>query len=150
MTEKKIQELMKHVENITEQMGKPIRREDYIIQDLGCPHVPGKLPNGYCGVYFFEYQGEMLKIGKANHKSKGRFENHHYGFGAPSTLAKSICADEEFAALGIQRENVGAWMKKNLHRYNVLVKKEDGKAATEIIEAVMHYGFRPRYEGAIR
>ena len=91
--------------------------------------------------------GSILKIGKANEKSNARFVSHHYNFSAPSTLAKSICSDKEFVSLGINQENVKSWMLENLHRINIYVKSN--KATTELVEAVLHYAFRPRFEGNI-
>ena len=90
---------------------------------------------------------EFLKIGKANSNSGPRFISHHYTFSAPSTLAKSICSDDEFVQIGINKDNVKSWMLGNLHRINIYVKSS--KATTELIEAILHYAYRPRFEGNI-
>lgn len=90
-----------------------------------------------------------LKIGKVNVNSSARFHSQHYGFSAPSTLAKSICNDDEFCQMGINQENVKEWMLNHLHRVNILIRADQGKAATELVEAMLHYRFRPRYEGNI-
>ena len=42
-----------------------------------------------------------------------------------------------------------AGVEQNTYRINILVKAEMGKVATELVEAIMHYKFRPKYEGAI-
>lgn len=115
---------------------------------MGCPHnQPSKMPVGFAAIYIFAYNDEFLKIGKANANSNARFVSQHYGFSAPSTLAKSICLDKEFASLGVNQENVKSWMLENLHRINIYVKSN--KATTELVEAVLHYTFRPRFEGNI-
>lgn len=149
-----ITDKMKYIEKVTKDLGDVISPDDYYIEDLGCPHKqPSSLPKGYAAIYIFAYgtetEFEFLKIGKANSKSAARFTSQHYGFSAPSTLAKSICKDEEFISKGIDETNVKAWMLENLHRINVYVKADCGKAATELIESVLHYALRPRYEGNI-
>ena len=47
------------------------------------------------------------------------------------------------------RDNVKDWMLTNLHRINIYIKENCGKAATEFVESIMHYAFRPKYEGSI-
>lgn len=154
MIEDLITDKMKYIEKVTRDLGDIISFNDYYIEDLGCPHKqPSSLPKGYAAIYIFAYgtetEFEFLKIGKANGKSAARFTSQHYGFSAPSTLAKSICKDEEFISKGIDVTNVKAWMLENLHRINIYVKADCGKAATELIESVLHYALRPRYEGNI-
>lgn len=145
-----VKTVMLMIEEISAQLGNPITADDYAIEDLGCPHIkPKNLPKGYAAVYMFAYNGEWLKIGKANAKSKARYTSHHYGFNAKSTLSKSLAADQTMSEYGICRENSRAWVEQNTYRINILIKAEKGKAATELIEAMMQYKFRPRYEGAI-
>ncbi|MCR4660540.1 MAG: hypothetical protein K5765_00895 [Clostridia bacterium] len=149
-----VKTIMEKVEKITLDLGDAITKDDYYIEDMGCPHKqPPRLPKGYSAVYMFAYgsetEFEFLKIGKANAKSTARFISQHYGLNATSTLAKSICSDKEFQELGIISDNVKNWMLNNLHRINIYIKEERGKAVTEVIETIMHYAFRPRYEGNI-
>lgn len=141
-----IKQKMKYIEKITYQLGYELKGTDYRIEDMGCPHIqPSQMPTGYAAIYIFIYNGEFLKIGKANAKSNPRFISQHYGLSAPSTLAKSICKDTEFSSLGVNQENVKFWMLHNLQRINIYVKAD--KATTELIEAILHYAFRPRFEG---
>ena len=143
-----IKEKMCFVEETTQRLGYGLSKDDYRIEDMGCPHKqPSKMPSGYAAVYIFAYHNEFLKIGKANEKSHARFVSQHYGFSAQSTLAKSLCSDEQFATLGVNQENVKSWMLENLHRINIYVKAD--KATTELVEAVLHYALRPRFEGNI-
>lgn len=148
-----IKHTMKDIEDITRKLGCSLSPESYYIEDAGCPHKPTSLPKGYAAVYIFAYKSkgdyEYLKIGKANANSAARFTSQHYGFSAQSTLAKSICNDVEFRQMGISKENIKEWMLNNLYRINILISAEEGKAVTELIEAVLHYKFRPRYEGSI-
>lgn len=148
-----IKSTMRFIEEITSELGNPIASNNYYIEDLGCPHIQPKLPKGYSAVYIFVYENgneyEFLKIGKANSKSAARFNYQHYGFSVPSTLAKSLCSDEEFKSKGINEDNVKNWMLNNLHRINILLDSTCGKAATELVESVFHYKFRPRFEGNI-
>jgi hypothetical protein len=149
-----VKSIMEKVEKITFDLGDAITKDDYYIEDMGCPHKqPSKLPKGYAAIYMFAYGSEttyeFLKIGKANAKSSARFVSQHYGFNAMSTLAKSICGDKDFQNKGIIPDNVKDWMLTNLHRINIYIKENCGKAATEFIESIMHYAFRPKYEGNI-
>ena len=142
---------MKIVEGLSRELGDAISSIDYYIEDMGCPHKqPAKLPEGYSAVYMFvlekDDEYEFLKIGKANSKSTARFTSQHYGFSAQSTLAKSLCDDPDF---DIKPEEVKEWIMSNLRRINIYIKSDCGKAATELVEAIMHYAFRPRYEGNI-
>lgn len=155
MVVEEIRRKMEYIEEITQNLGFIITKGDYYIEDMGCPHTQPKLPNGYAAIYIFVYEKddncyEILKIGKANSKTKARFTSQHYGFSARSTLAKSICSDNEFISMGIAPDNVKEWMLTNLHRINIYFKADSGKATTELVESIFHYSFRPRYEGNIR
>ena len=123
----------------------PILKTDYEIQDLGVNHKNEKLKNGYSGVYIFYYKDTCLKVGKANENSNNRFVYHHYGFRAPSTLAKSLTTDSYFADK--IEEKISDWMHKELYRINIQVK--NSKAKTELIELILHYALRPKYEGEL-
>lgn len=145
---------MEYVEEIAKKLGDIITKEDYYIEDMGCPHKqPSQLPKGYAAIYMFAYgndnEYEFLKIGKANAGSSIRFTSQHYGFDSISTLAKSICFDKEFQDKGIAPNNVKEWMLNNLRRINIYIKTSCGMKATELVEALMHYKFNPRFEGSI-
>ena len=148
-----IRNTMEYIEDIDQKLGYMLPPESYYIEDAGCPHKQSSLPKGYAAVYIFAYRletkYEYLKIGKANANSNARFTSQHYGFSAQSTLAKSICNDDEFFQMGITQDNVKGWMLNNLYRVNIFISAKQGKAATELVEAILHYKFRPRYEGNI-
>ncbi|WP_432631857.1 hypothetical protein [Brachyspira sp.] len=142
---------MKYIKRITKKLGHELGH--YEIEDMGCPHKqPKKLQSGRSAIYIFIYKDEVLKIGKANSNSDARFTSQHYGFSTPSTLAKSLCNDEDFKPFinncgGINKDNLKQWMLKNLRRINIYL--EPDKAKTELVEAILHYAFRPRFEGNI-
>lgn len=106
-------------------------------------------PQGKVRSIYVFYKDEALKIGKANEKSNARYSSQHYGFNARSTLAKSLVADKSMWETEMNEENASDWIKGNTHRINILVDASCGDAAIELIEAVMHYAFNPRYEGAL-
>ena len=139
----KVKNIMDIVCHLSIELCNPITEKDYVIEDRGCPHQSSQLPKGKCAVYMFFYKDEALKIGKANEKSNARYSSQHYGFNARSTLAKSLVADKSMW------ETASDWIKGNTHRINILVDASCGDAAIELIEAVMHYAFNPRYEGAL-
>ena len=144
-----VKDTMKQIENLSATLGYPILPSDYYVEDLGCPHtIPKRLPEGCIAVYFF-FEGDVaLKIGKANAKSKARYTYQHYEINTTkSSLAKSLMNDPNRHFN--DAADVKNWMLNNLQRINVLIKEDKGKAATELVEAIMHYKFRPTYEGAL-
>lgn len=148
----KIKEAMKYIDKVFNELGKEdivYNNENYGIEDLGCPHIISKkLPKGYCAIYIFIYKDEILKIGKVNEKSNARFCYQHYNIkSAKSTLAKSICEDKDFPEKGINDTNIKDWMFNNLQRINIIIKSN--RPAINLIESMLHYMFRPRYEGDI-
>lgn len=148
---KKIEKAMEYIDKVFNEL--EIEKIEYIndnygIVDLGCPHVvPTRLPKDCCAIYIFIYKDKILKIGKVNKKSNARFCYQHYGFNALSTLAKSICESDDFRDIGVNKTNVKDWMLNNLRRINIIIKSN--RAAINLIEAMLHYMFRPRYEGDI-
>ena len=153
MISNEVKNVMFYVEEITKNLGDALLSNDYCIEDEGCPHYQPIMPKNTIAIYIFAYKKndtfEFLKIGKANSKSQARFTSQHYGFSAPSTLAKSICADNEFIDLGVNPNNVKSWILNNLYRVNILINADKGNAITELVESILHYKFRPRYEGNI-
>jgi len=142
-------EIIEAIEKVSEILGKRLTIPEIEIVDRGyCPHIPPKrLPDGCAAVYLFIYNGEFLKIGKANKNSHARFASHHYGFNALSTLAKSICEDKQMQTLGINADNVKEWIIQNTRRIDIHIKCTNSEWATNLIEAIMHYKYMPRYEG---
>ena len=87
-----IEDIMIMVENLSVKLHpeNPITHNDYKVEEQTPHEWPKELPKGYCAVYFYAHNDSVLKIGKANEKSKSRYTSQHYRFNAPSTLAKSL------------------------------------------------------------
>ena len=100
-------------------------------------------------VYIFVHKGgQILKIGKDN-TGKGNRVRQHYGFHAPSTLARSLCADTDFPDISI--DNVRDWIRNNtdLIIISVPIDIYKSKALTNRLEAIFLDEFMPRYEKTI-
>jgi len=121
------------------------------IVDHGCPHKPNGLPEGKMGIYIFIFSDEVLKVGKVGPNTGPRWTSHHYGpKRAPSTLSKSLLEDAKSAYNLAPQGNkleIGAWMKANLRRIDILVDAAAGNAALAFLEAFLHCRLKPRYEG---
>lgn len=113
------------------------------------PHKPpSKLPSGKFAVYVFFYMEKCLKVGKAGTNSQARYSSQHYGFSAPSTLAKCIFSDQkEFGLNNLQKEQTGSWIKENLSRLNILLPEKIGIEGLNLLEAFLQCYFKPKYEG---
>lgn len=136
------------IQEVTLVIDKPILKDKYEIIDRGLPHIPPtRLPDGKMAIYMFLLGDEFLKIGKANYRSNARFCSQHYGFNAPSTLAKSLLSDGEMSILGIASSNIKDWIITNCRRIDVIIDADLGVFALELIEGIMHYKYEPRYEG---
>lgn len=42
---------------------------------------------------------------------------------------------------------MGEWIKNNCRRVDILIDESLGGFALELVEAILHYRFRPKYEG---
>ena len=135
------------VQSVSSLLGKPITSGVRVI-DRGKPHVPKSLEKGTMGVYTFLFNDEFLKIGKAGPSSNARFSSQHYlPKSSQSNLSKSLLMDETMKEYGITEDNVGDWIKNNTRRIDILLDKDLGIFALELIEAALHYKYEPRYEG---
>ena len=142
-----VADFIKHIQNASAAIGKPLSEDSYDVIDRGLPHKPAGLPIGKMGIYTFLYKDRFLKIGKAGANSDARFRSQHYGFNAQSTLAKSIVSDSEMLLLGINESNVGEWIKNNCRRIDILIDSNVGIFTLEFIEGLLHYIYEPKYEG---
>ncbi|WP_092639280.1 hypothetical protein [Acetanaerobacterium elongatum] len=145
-----INEIDTLIQEVSSAIGKPISREKYEIVDRGLPHIPpSRLPAEKMAVYMFLLGDEFLKIGKANNRSNARFCSQHYGLNAPSTLAKSLLEDSEMSNSKIVPSNIKDWIKTNCRRIDIIIDADLGVFTLELIEAIMHYKYEPRYEGFV-
>ena len=143
-----VQEIGATIATVAEILGRPVDMRKVHIIDRGLPHTPKSLMPGTMGVYTFLYKDRFLKIGKAGPSSNARFLSQHYNPGsAMSTLASSILMDKDMASLGITESNVGIWIKQNCRRIDIILNTELGIFTLELVEALLHYKYEPKYEG---
>lgn len=121
------------------------------IVDEGIPHqYPSKLVDNASAVYCFYYPelGTFLKIGKVSRNSNARYVYQHYGFNARSTLAKSIIADKELNIDdSLSENNIKDWIFNNCQRIDIILDKSLDVFTLNLIEMLLHYKYKPRYEG---
>ena len=143
-----VSEFDRIIQQVTTVLNKPIGRERYEIIDRGVPHKPGGLKPGKMGVYTFILNDEFLKIGIVGANSNARFLSQHYNpKSAQSTLAASLLTDPAMERFNLTEENVGAWIKENCRRVDILIDANISIFARDLIEKAFHYRFEPRYEG---
>jgi len=143
-----IEEISSTIAAVSSLLGHDIPSGKIMVIDRGIPHTPRSLRSGTMGVYTFLYNGRFIKIGKAGPNSNARFFSQHYTPGsAQSTLSASILADEDMRGMGITEQNVGSWIKQNCRRIDVIIDSDLGIFTLELIEAVLHYKYEPKYEG---
>lgn len=145
-------EIFKIIKQVSLILGKPLTPKEIEIIDAGCPHKqPSSLDENTAAVYCFALDEKILKIGKANKKSSARFVSQHYGFSAPSTLAKSLYNDHSMKTKGLpnNKKDMKKWMLNNLHRIDIIIKCNYPEWATTLIEGILHYKYNPLYEGNI-
>ena len=144
--------LANEIENVLnrvfDSLGKPLDKTKYQIVDRKVPHTPKSLLPHQMGIYAFYYNNEFLKIGKVGVKSNARFFSQHYNpKSSMSNLAKSILQDEKMKSLKLNEENISQWIKDNCQRIDILLDEELGIFTLDLIEAVLHFVYQPRYEG---
>lgn len=109
-------------------------------------HIPTPLPPNKMAVYTFFHGDLCLKVGMVNTGSSARYQSQHYGFNAPSTLAKSLIVNENYYLNGIGNNDVGLWMRQNLDRYNLLINAHLGKYFLQFAEGFFILKFKPLFE----
>lgn len=146
-----IRELDELVQSLGKATKKPIQRDDYqVVVQLEAATKSPKLPNGKMAIYMFYRESENVfyKIGKAGPNSKARYDSQHYGFGAPSTLAKSLINDTDLVKIEkLTSDNVKEWMLNNLVRIDILLDSSLSVRALDMIEGALLYKYNPKYEG---
>jgi hypothetical protein len=126
---------------------------------LPSPHKrPSRLPPGLQAVYAFLLDERCLKVGKAGPSTQARFTSQHYGFNAPSTLAKSILANPQRLAdllpperrsevATLNEAKVGAWIERNTARLHIFLPMQAGPLALGLLEAFVQCRMNPVFEG---
>jgi hypothetical protein len=116
--------------------------------EAGESHVRSALPDGKAAVYIFLADGQCLKVGKVNSKSRARFQSQHYSAkSSRSNLARSLVADDEFRSM-IGDGDCGEWIRKNTTRYNILIPVELGEPFLHFAEAFMILKLQPKFEAS--
>lgn len=129
--------------------GSPLTLKDLQVEFCPAPHrAPTRLPGGMMALYAFCGPEGWLKVGIAGQQSQARYTSQHYHAGsAPSTLAASLCKDEQVSASPDWHPSaVGEWIRGNCHRVNVLVPAHFGRPMLALLEAFLHVRLQPRYE----
>lgn len=129
--------------------GVEIPRSDIQIAYLPAPHrPPSSLPVGKLAVYVFMYIDKCLKVGKAGPNSAARYCSHHYGFNAPSTLAKSLLKRQaEIGVSGLTEQSAKAWICQHTTRLDFLMPSRHGVFVLSLLEAFVQCRLQPVFEG---
>lgn len=127
------------------------------------PHNIPRLPEGSGAVYVFSLPAvaavpagpnRVLKVGKAGARAAPRFQYHHYGVNAPSTLAKAIHNNQIlWAYIGYPGNAVvtGDWMKQSLDRDSFFVAPcLDQDRIIGLLEVFVKARLGPVYEGSLK
>lgn len=124
-----------------------MEEEQIVFVDSGNPHKPN-YPRGKVAIYAFQYKGRFLKIGKVSEKNKSRFYSHHYHPSRnQSNLSKSILSDPEMSVHSLDADSVGDWIRLNTKRVDLIIDVSLGMFALNLIEAILHCMYKPKYEG---
>ena len=144
---------------VTELSWLRLTPSDIRTEVLAAPHRrPSRLPEGSQAVYAFIFGGHCLKVGKAGPKTQARFTTQHYGFHAPSTLAKSILKHSsrvaELAAVNLRQDigrlneaTVGDWIERNTARLHIYLDTATGDLTLSLLEAFAQCRLQPIFEG---
>lgn len=145
-----------------EQAGIAVSHDSISFQFHAAPHKqPARLPSGMVAIYWFSFDETCLKVGQAGPKSNARYTSQHYNPGSSkSNLAKSILKypnmiaslvpdSQRSTVLNLNESSVGAWMKANLARCNILVDKSFGKIVISFLETFMQARLHPLFEGRV-
>jgi hypothetical protein len=120
------------------------------VQITSKPHQqPRTLPMGQVAVYAFFHHGHALKVGKAGPNTNARYTSqHYYPNSAPSTLARSILNNAaRFGVSNLSEASVGAWIRENTDRVNLLLPTTVGNPMLSLLEAFLHVRWKPVFEG---
>lgn len=147
-----INEISNLIIKVSQILGEEITENNFQIIDRGIPHEsPTVLPRGKTAVYIFYCPNEkcFLKIGKVGAKSQARFTSQHYNpESAKSNLASSLLNDNEMKLkYNLNNDNIKNWIKQNCRRIDILFDVKLGKFANELCESILHYKYKPKYEG---
>ena len=145
------------IDNVFKALGKPVDVDKihFLLQEK--EHKNPDFQDGCMYVYSFWLEGEdqPLKIGKAGPRSKARYTSHHYNKNSSkSCLAKRIADDADFVqkyAIGsVESKYLNKWIHDNCYRIDIEMPfGKDGfdLYTLELVEAIMHNLYPPKFEG---
>lgn len=140
-------DIIELIENASQLAGEKLNTNDFEILQLDKDHTPPKLPEGKMAVYCYVYDGIFLKIGQANINSGSRYKYTHYAFSkVKSSLPNSLRNDPEMHDI-VDFDNIKSWICSNCQRVDVILDGKLGKFTLNLIEGLLHYKYKPKYEG---
>lgn len=125
----------------------------FIFNDKGHDKPRSKKDCMYIYSFWHDDFNEPLKIGKDCSITKNRYKVYHYNPNSTkSNLAKSILSNYDMVnKYSINEKNISEWMHNNLYRIDIEMPFYTEKGfdifTLELIEAVLHYKYRPIFEG---
>lgn len=97
----------------------------------------------------FFYQGNALKIGKADINSHARYAYQHYNVnGAKNSLWNSLKTDQVYNVL-LGEQDIGKWIKMNCRRVDIHLSKNVDSLGLNLVEALMLHKFQPYFENRV-
>ena len=148
--EEKIQSALPPLCRALSEAGVVIEPQDFRLDIRTAPHrAPSGLPRDSMAVYSF-FQGSVcLKVGIVGPNSQARYVSQHYSpASASSTLGGSICRNPAAVGLDVlDVDDVGAWMRENLCRADLIIPASYGMKVLRFAEAFLHLRWNPRFEG---
>lgn len=147
-TETLAKEIARDFVTVAALAGMPVPLSAIDIEELAAPHKPpSSLPKERMAVYVFLYGERCLKVGKAGQRSAARYCSQHYGFRAPSTLARSLVASQSRDFSDVNEDNVEAWIRRNTRRINFLIPSSYGVFLLSLMEMFIQCRLKPEFEG---
>lgn len=159
-TAQELDELVAAFVAAAEHAGLSVPAELLQAEFLPAPHrPPSKLPFPKQAIYWFSVEDRCLKVGKAGPQSGARYTSQHYNPNSSrSNLAKSILRHKERLKAvvpdqmrdevdGLNEHSVGAWIKANTSRCNLLVDPRLRRQALSFLETFVQTRLQPLFEG---
>lgn len=98
-----------------------------------------------------EFDGNrFFKIGRVGPKSTARFDSQHYNpRGCKSNLAQSILDNKSKLNFkcDLNDDTIGEFIVGSFIRINILFYESAPEFANELVEALLHYKYKPFFEG---
>ncbi len=153
--EKTKKEMQDIISEISKYLGDEIdiKKLNFKFDDKGHDNPSAKKGCMYIYSFWHDDFKEPLKIGKAGPKTLPRYRRNHYlPNSSKSNLARSLITDSVTSKkYKLNEENVSEWMHENLYRINIEmpfdIEQKFDSFTLELIESILHYKYRPVFEG---